>query len=85
MYKWGVHNQFVEGEKRKGKKRKGGNERNGERRKEKRKKRKEKETKERKRKEAGGFFFSSLAFRRSELVELRSKVRRFDEGLHFKR
>ena len=30
-------------------------------------------------KEAGGFFLSSLAFRWSELVELRSKVQRFDE------
>ena len=53
--------------------------------KEKRNKRKEKEKKERKRKEVGGFFLSSLAFRRSELVGLRSKVWRFDEGLHFKR
>ena len=76
-----VHNQFVE--ERAGKeKRKGGMERKG---KEKRKKRKEKEKKERKRKEAGGFFLSSLAFRRSELVGSRSKVRRFDEGLRFKR
>ena len=48
-------------------------------------KRKEKEKKERKMKEAGGFFLNSLAFRRSELVRLRSKVRRFDEGLCFKR
>ena len=52
---------------------------------EKRKKRKEKEKKERKRKEADGFFLSSLAFRRSELVRRRSKVLRFDEGLFFKR
>ena len=52
--------------------------------KEKRKKRKEKEKKERKRKEAGGFFLSSLAFQRSELVGPRSKVQRYDEGLRFK-
>ena len=51
---------------------------------EKREKRKEKEKKERKRKEASGFFLSSLAFRRSELVEPRSKVRRFNKGLCFK-
>ena len=46
----------------------------GERRKEreKRKKIKEKEKKERKRREADGFFLSTLAFQRSELVELRS-------------
>ena len=67
----GVHNQLVEGKEEK-----------GERGKE---KRKEKEKKERKRKEADGFFLNSLAFRRSELVEPRSKVRRFDEGLRFKR
>ena len=53
--------------------------------KEKRNKRKEKENKERKRKEVRGFFLSSLAFRRSKLVGLRSKVWRFDEGLRFKR
>ena len=53
--------------------------------KEKRKKRNEKEKKERKRKEAGDFFLSSLAFRRLELVGLRSKIRRFDKGLRFKR
>ena len=52
---------------------------------EKRKKRKGKEKKERKRKEASGFFLSSLAFRRSELVGPMSQVRRFDEGLRFKR
>ena len=52
---------------------------------EKRKKRKEKEKKERKRKEVGGFFLNKLAFQRLELVESRSKVRRFDEGLCFKR
>ena len=58
-----------------------------ERRKERRKERKkrEKEKKERKMKEAGGFFLSSLAFQRSELIGVRSNVRRFDEGLHFKR
>ena len=49
------------------------------------KKRKEKEKKKRKKKEASGFLLSSLAFRRSELVGPRSKVWRFDEGLHFKR
>ena len=48
--------------------------------KEKRKKRKENEKKERKRKKAGGFFLSSLVFRRSELVGPRSKFRRFHEG-----
>ena len=73
----GVHNQFVEGETMKGKKKKGKGE------KKERKERKEK--KERKRKEASGFFLSSLAFRQSELVEPKSKVRRFDEGLRFKR
>ena len=52
---------------------------------EKRKKRKEKEKKERKMKEASGFFLSSLVFRWLELVRPRSKVRRFDEGLRFKR
>ena len=52
---------------------------------EKRKKRKKKKNKERKRNEAGGFFFSSLASRRSELVGPRSKFRRFDEGLSLKR
>ena len=52
---------------------------------EKRKKRKGKEMKERKRKEVGGFFLSSLASLLSELVGPRSKVRRFDEGLRFKR
>ena len=75
----GVHKQFIaEKNGRKGEK--------GESRKEreKRKKRKEKEKKGRKRKEAGGFFLSTLAFQRSELVEPRSKVWRFDEGLHFK-
>ena len=79
----GVHNHFVK--ERAGKeKRKGGNERKG---KEKRKKikEKEKEKKERKRKEADGFFLSSLAFRRSKLVGPRSKVRRFDVRLRFKR
>ena len=48
-------------------------------------KREKKEKKERQRKEADGFFLSSLAFRQSELVGRRSKVRRFDEGLFFKR
>ena len=43
------------------------------------------EKKERKWKEAGGFFLSSLAFRRLELVGPRSKVQRFDKGLCFKR
>ena len=52
---------------------------------EKRKKRKEKEKKGRKRKEASGFVLSTLAFQRSELVEPRSKVRRFGEGLRFKK
>ena len=71
------------GEQQRGKeKRKGGKERKG---KEKRKKRKEKEKKEKKRKETDGFFLSSLAFRRSELVGPKSKVRRFDQGLCFKR
>ena len=55
-----------------------------ERRKE-REKRKEKEKKERKRKEADCFFLSSLAFRQSELIGPRSRVRIFDEGLRFKR
>ena len=57
----------------------------GRKEREKRKKRKEKEKKERKRKEAGGFFLNTLAFKLSELVEPRSKVRRFDEVLRFKR
>ena len=71
------------GEQERGKKmRKGGNERKGN---EKIKKRKEKEKKKRKRKEADSFFLSSLAFRLSELVGPMSKVRRFDEGLRFKR
>ena len=48
-------------------------------------KEKEKEKKERKRKKANGFFLGSLAFRRLELVGLRSKVQRFDVGLRFKR
>ena len=48
-------------------------------------KKKEKENKERYRKEVGGFFLSSLVFQQSGLVGLRSKVRRFDEGLRFKR
>ena len=52
---------------------------------EKSKKRKEKEKKERKMKEADSFFLNSLAFRRLELVRPRSKVRRFDERLRFKR
>ena len=52
---------------------------------EKRKKRKESEKKERRRKEASGFFLSSLAFGWSEIVGPRSNVRRFDEGLRFKR
>ena len=53
--------------------------------KEKRKKRKEKEKKERKMKEASGLFLNSLAFRRSKLIGPRSKVRSFNEGLHFKK
>ena len=52
---------------------------------EKRKKIKEKEKKQRKRKEAIGFFLSSLAFQRSELVGPKNKVRRFDKGLCFQR
>ena len=63
-------------------KRNGGKER---KRKEKRKKRKEKEKKGRKRKKDSGFFLSSLAFQRSELIGRRSKVWRFDERLQFKR
>ena len=50
-----------------------------------RKERKEKKKKKKKRKEVSGFFLSSLASQRSEFVELRSKVWRFDEGLLFKR
>ena len=46
--------------------------------KEKRKRGNERKGKE-KRKESCSFFLSSLAFRRSKLVEPRSKVRRFDE------
>ena len=76
----GVHNQFVERAVKE--KRNGGKERKG---KEKTKKTKEKEKKEKKRKEVGGFFLNSLVFRWSELLGPRSKVRRYDEGLHFKR
>ena len=77
MYKWDV---FVEegGASRK-EKRNGGKERKG------KEKRKRKEKKKRKRKEVSGFFLSSLAFRQSELVGSKIKVRRFDKGLHFKR
>ena len=48
-------------------------------------KKREKEKKERKIKEASGFFLSSLAFQRSELIGVRSNIQRFDEGLRFKR
>ena len=68
-----------------GKERKGKGEKKERKEREKRKKRKEKEKKERKRKEVDSFFLSTLAFQRSELVEPGSKVRRFDEGLRFKR
>ena len=82
-----IYNQFVEEGGEQERKREMEERRERERRKEreKRKKRKEKEKKERKRKEVDGFFLSSLAFQRSELIGPRSRVRRFDEGLRFKR
>ena len=82
-YKWDV---FIEegGGSRKGKE-KGRKGEKGKGEKKERKEKNKKEKKERKRKKVGGFFLSSLAFRWLELVGPRSKVRRLDEGLRFKR
>ena len=67
-------------------KRNGGNERKGKEKIKRENKEKKGKGKEREKDEGGRrFFLSSLAFRRSELVRPRNKVRRFDEELRFKR
>ena len=68
MYKWGVHNQFIEGEKREGKKRKGRKERKGKGKKRKRKeerKKGEEGNEEKGRRKGGGPVAPSIFFRRS--------------------